>query len=122
MTVCRLLVISPLALCLLALPCQAGPCSTDVERIQVRIDTKLNAIAAAGPAADQSTAAQMHRQPTPGSIAQAEQKLGELSPDAIAKVKDAMTRARGADAAGDAAGCQRALDEVEREIGSGKRD
>ena len=79
MTVSQLLVIGPFALSLLALPCQAGPCSQDIERIQVLIDAKLNAIAAAGPAADQSTAAQMHRQPTPRSMAQAESKLGELS-------------------------------------------
>ena len=117
MTVRRLLIISPFALSLLALPCQAGPCSKDIERIQVLIDTKLNAIAAAGPTADQSTAAQLHRQPTPGSIAQAEQKLGELSPSTIEKVKDAMTRARSADTAGDADGCQRALAEVQNQIG-----
>jgi len=122
MTVRRLLAVSPFALSLLALPCQAGPCSKDLERIQLLVDARLNAIAAAGPTAGQSTAAQMHRQPTPRSMAEAEQKLGELSPSAIEKVKDAMTRARSADAAGDAAGCQQALDEVERGIGSGKRD
>ena len=54
MTVRQLLVIGPFALSLLALPCQAGPCSKDIERIQVLIDAKLNAIAAAGPTADQS--------------------------------------------------------------------
>jgi hypothetical protein len=117
MTVRRLLVISPFALALLALPCQAGPCSKDIERIQVLVDARLNAIAAAGPPADQSTAAQLHRQPTPRSMAEVEQKLGELSPGAIAKVKDALTRARGTDAAGDADGCNRALAEVQSQIG-----
>jgi hypothetical protein len=117
MTVRRLLVISPFALAFLALPCQAGPCSKDIERIQVLVDARLNAIAAAGPAAEQSTAAQLHRQPTPGSMAEAEQKLGELSPSAIEKVKAAMTRARNADAAGDADGCNRALAEIQSKIG-----
>jgi len=42
--------------------------------------------------------------------------LGELSPATITKVKDAIARARSADAAGDSAGCQQALSEVEREI------
>ena len=122
MTVRQLLVISPFALSLVALPCQAGPCSKDLERIQLLADARLNAIAAAGPTADQSTAAQLHRQPTPRSMAEAEQKLGELSPVAIEKVRDALTRARSADAAGDTVGCQQALAEVEREIGPGKRD
>jgi hypothetical protein len=117
MAIRRLLVISPFALSLLAVPCQAGPCSKDLERVQVLIDTKLNAIAAAGPTADQSASAQLHRQPTPGSIAQAEQKLGELSPSTIENVKAAMTRARSADAAGDADGCNRALAEVRSHIG-----
>jgi len=117
MAIRQLLVISPFALSLLALPCQAGPCSKDIERVQSLIDAKLNAIAAAGPSAGQSVEAQMHRQPTPRSMVEAERKLGELSPSTIEKVRDAIARARNADAAGDEAACQRALDEVQREIG-----
>ncbi len=117
MTVRQLLVISPFALSLLALPCQAGPCSKDIERIQVLIDTKLNAVAAAGPTANQSGEAQMHRQPTPRSMAEAESKLGELSPSKIAKVKEAMIRAHNADLAGDQDGCNRALADVQSQIG-----
>ncbi len=117
MTIRQLLLLSPLALSLLALPCQAGPCSKDIERVQVLIDTKLNAVAAAGPSADQSSEAQMHRQPTPRSMAEAESKLGELSPGTIAKVRAAMVRAHNADIAGDADGCNRALAEVQSQIG-----
>ena len=117
MTVRQLLVISPFALSLLTLPCQAGPCSKDIERIQVLIDTKLNAVAAAGPSAEQSSEAQMHRQPTPRSMAEAESKLGELSPSTIAKVRAAMVRAHNADIAGDADGCNKALAEVRDQIG-----
>ena len=116
MTIRQLLALGPFVLSLVALPCYAGPCTKDLERIRLLVDAKLNAAAAAGPTADQSAAAQMHRQPTPGSIAQAEQKLGELSPTVIEKVKAAMTRARSADAAGDAGGCRQALSEVERQI------
>ncbi len=116
MSIRQLLVLGPFTLSLVALPCYAGPCTKDLERIQLLVDAKLNAVAAAGPTTGQSVGAQMHRQPTPGSMAQAEQKLGELPPATITKVKDAIARARSADAAGDAAGCQQALSEVEREI------
>ena len=57
-------------------PCHAGPCSKQIEELQIQIDAKLNAAAAAGPAGDETTAATDHRQPTPKSIAAAEVKLG----------------------------------------------
>ena len=85
--------------------------------MQAKIDARLNALAAAGPSTGQSVGAQMHRQPTPGSIANVERKLGELSVDTIKKVNDAMLRAHNADIAGDKSGCGSALVEVEREIG-----
>lgn len=117
MMVRQSLVVSASALCLLTLPCQAGPCSKDITRMQARIDAHLGKTAAAGPSAKQSVGAQMHRQPTPGSMANAERELGELSPDMIVKVNEAMDRAQKADAGGDAAGCRQALDEVARAIG-----
>jgi hypothetical protein len=54
-----------------------GPCSVEIEHMQERVDTMIAATAAAGASARQSTAATMHRQPTPGSIAAAEERLGE---------------------------------------------
>lgn len=117
MTVRQRFVMSALTLCFLTLPCQAGPCTKDIERVQAKIDARLHALAAAGPSADQSVGAQMHRQPTPGSMASAERQLGELSPSAIVKVNAAMDRAQKADAAGDAAACKLALAEVEQAIG-----
>ncbi|HZQ14527.1 MAG TPA: hypothetical protein VFB31_17120 [Pseudolabrys sp.] len=113
----QLFAVAPVALAVLALPCQAGPCSKDIERVQVLIDARLNAIAASGPSADQSAAAQLHRQPTPRSMAEAESRLGELSPDTIAKVSEAMSRARAADGAGDKDGCDRALAEIQGHLG-----
>lgn len=117
MTIRHLVVISASALCFLTLPCQAGPCTKDIQSMQARIDAHLGKTAAAGPSAKQSVEAQMHRQPTPGSMASAERKLGELSPSTIVKVNEAMDRAQKADTAGDAAGCRQALDEVARTIG-----
>jgi len=110
------LVISASAFFLVTLPCEAGPCSQDITRMQTNIDTKLNALAAAGPSEKQGAAAQMHRQPTPRSIARAESKTGDLPPTAIEKVTDAMDRARKADAAGDKAACESALDDAGRLI------
>ena len=95
----------------------AGPCSPEIDRTQVRIDAKLNARAAAGPIARESTAATTHRQPTPGSIAAAEERLGEVSAEKIAAVTQAMKRARAADSAGDKSACEQALLEVQRTIG-----
>jgi hypothetical protein len=117
MTIRQLLVISPLVLSLLTLPCQAGPCAKDIDRVQTLIDARLNAVAAAGPSAGQSVEAQIHRQPTPRSMAEAERKLGELSPSTIAKIKEVMARARDADAGGDMAACQQALADAQRELG-----
>lgn len=95
----------------------AGPCSGDIDRMQARIDAKLQANAAAGPTARESTAATMHRQPTPESIAAAEARLGELSDQTIGAIAQAMTQARAADAAGDGSTCEQALANIRRVIG-----
>jgi hypothetical protein len=93
---------------------QAGPCTVQIERVQAQLDKRIEAIAGAGATGGQSVAAQLGHQPTPGSIAAAEEKLGEgksLSP-ALA----ALSRARKADADGDSAGCDQALAEAERAL------
>lgn len=92
----------------------AGPCSKEIDRTQARIDAKLEALAAVGRSAPESDAATMHRQPTPGSIAAAEVKLGDVSPEKVQAVEALMTRAREADRAGDQGACEQALAEVER--------
>ncbi len=104
-------------LLLSALPAQAGPCSKDIVSMQARIDAHLGRAAAAGPSGSQSVGAQLHRQPTPNSIANAERQLGDLSPATIVKVNGAMNRAQKADTAGDESGCRQALEEVARLIG-----
>lgn len=95
----------------------AGPCSSEIDRVQARIDARLEARAAAGPESRESTGAMMHHQPTPGSIAAAEERLGDLSPEKAEAAKQAMARARAADSAGDRSVCEQALAEVQRVVG-----
>jgi hypothetical protein len=94
----------------------AGPCTSEIEHMQGRIDAGLDATAAAGPTARESTAATMHRQPTPGSIAAAEERLGSASAGLVDTLKLAMARARAADGAGDETGCEQALADAQRAI------
>jgi hypothetical protein len=117
MTTRRLLVLSALALAMSPVAGYAGPCSDDIDRMQSRVDARLEAKAAAGPSAQESIEATMHRQPTPGSIAAAESKLGEVSPDRVKAVEAAMAGARKADLANDKSACEQALAEVQRVIG-----
>ena len=95
----------------------AGPCSGDIDKMQARINAALDAKAAAGPTAKEGTFAGMSKQPTPRSMAAAEEKLGELSPQTIDAVRQAMVKARAADSAGDSSVCASALAEVQRAIG-----
>ena len=95
----------------------AGPCSHEIGRMLAEIDAKLEAKAAAGPSARESTAATMHRQPTPGSIAAAETRLGDVSSQKVETVAAAMVRARKAYYAGDQSACEQALADVQRALG-----
>ncbi len=117
MTIRPMLVVSAAALATSTITGYAGACSHDIDRMQARIDAKLEALAAAGPVARESAGALMHRQPTPGSIAAAEGRLGEISSQTVEAVRAAMARAREADRAGDTAACEQALSDVQRTIG-----
>ena len=97
---------------------RAGPCTTDIDNMQARIDAKLEATAAAGPSARQGTFAGRSSQPTPRSLAAEEVKAGELSPGDVTTVRDAMTQARASDAAGDAQACRQALAKVQQVVGA----
>jgi hypothetical protein len=97
--------------------CYGGPCSDAIGRMQGQIDAKLEAKAAAGPYAREGARAGMSDQPTPRSMAAVEEKLGEISPQTVATVKQAMARARAADSAGDKAACETALADVQRALG-----
>jgi hypothetical protein len=107
-------VLAAIALALSIVTSDAGPCSLEIDRIQDRVDAMIAATAAAGPSARESTAATMHRQPTPSSIAAAEEGLGEGA--RAERALAAIARARAADRAGDKSGCQHALADVQRAI------
>lgn len=97
-------------------PCLAGPCSSQIDAMQGRIDAKLSALAAAGPAGSESVAATDSHQPTPKTIAEAEVKLGDVSAKLVDNVAEAMTRARTADVAGDSVACEEALAVVRKAL------
>jgi hypothetical protein len=95
----------------------ARPCSDDIAQAESRLNKRLEAIAAAGPSGPQdATAFGKHLQPTPRTVATAEEKLGELSQQKIEAIRHAMERARAADAAGDKSACRQALADVEHEL------
>lgn len=94
----------------------AGPCSSRIEQTQQSIDAKLQAREAKGASAGESTSATLHRQPTPRSIAAAEEALSGLSAEKVELVEKAMARARSADESGDEKACSEALAEVQRAI------
>jgi hypothetical protein len=93
----------------------AGPCTAQIEAVQAQVDARSAAIAAAGPVARESTAALLHREPTPSSIARAEERLGEGA--SVEKALSALERAREADRAGNEGSCELALAEARRAIG-----
>ena len=88
----------------------AGPCAPMIAQAQAKVDARIEAQAGRGHSAPESTGALRHRQPTPESIARAEQQLreGVKAEPALAL----LAEARKADEAGDLAACQRALDQL----------
>jgi hypothetical protein len=86
----------------------AGPCSAEIDRLQAAVDARIDITAGTGRIGRESAAATEHHQPTPGSIAGAEENLGEGP--AYDQVLAALAKARDADQAGDAASCERALE------------
>jgi type II secretory pathway component PulM len=112
----RLLALSGVVLAASTTTCSASPCSPEIERLQTRLDTRLETKADAGPSAPESRRALRHDQPTPRSIASAEAKLGEISPEKAKIIRESMARAREADQAGDNSVCEQALAEVRRTI------
>jgi hypothetical protein len=92
---------------------QAGPCTkqiAEVERQILQLQATPSSSGAGLPSAPQTMGAQLHHQPTPGSVESAQSK-------ATADASAALGRARKADAAGDAAACASALDEAKRLYG-----
>ena len=106
--------VAGMAFILGAVSAQAGPCTDRIYQTGVDVAKLLNSAAAQGRTQPQSTFATMHRQPTPGSIASAEQEAGDLTPEEAQAVTEAMDEARHADDEGDRAACEKALSDVDR--------
>ena len=117
MSTWRILAVSAAALIASLSPTNAGPCSKEIDQTQARLDARLEARAAGGPAGRESVAATDHRQPTPESIAAAEERLGDISPEKTQAAQAAMAQARAADAAGDRSACEQALADAQRLLG-----
>jgi hypothetical protein len=97
---------------LVCVPALAGPCANEIYQADIAIGKWLDAAAAKGKAGDQSTFATMHRQPTPATIAGAEEQVGDIPAAVVEEVRAFMQAARKADEAGDKAGCEKALAEA----------
>jgi hypothetical protein len=87
----------------------SGPCTTQIAQLERQISFRASG-PATGPTAAQSVGAQLHHQPTPGTVEHAE-TVANADADA------ALEQARQADAAGNADGCNRALKEARRLYG-----
>jgi hypothetical protein len=101
-------------LALVAAPAQAGPCTDRIYKADLAVENILDAAASSGKPAAQSTFATMHRQPTPATVATAEQKTGALSSAQVEAITAKLDAARDADDKGDSAVCEKALNEVDR--------
>jgi hypothetical protein len=87
---------------------QAGPCTNQISQVEQAIrhaQAKSGPGGSGEPSAPQSIGAQLHHQPTPGSVQSAEH-VANADGDA------ALERARKADAAGNSAACAKALAEA----------
>jgi hypothetical protein len=85
-------------------PAHSGPCTTQIAALEQQINTTPPG-PESGPSAPQTVGAQLHHQPTPGSVQHGEyvaNKDGDT----------ALERARKADARGEAKACNDALNEA----------
>jgi hypothetical protein len=116
MTFRELLVLSTAAVAVSTQPSRANSCSQDIDRAWAQVNTKIQARSGAGRSVPQGTIAFLHRQPTLGSVAAAQERLVDVWMPMETAVA-ALTRAREADRANDRAACEEALAEVRRAIG-----
>jgi len=95
------------ALCLNLAGARAGPCTEDIAKFEDVVRQAAQGKADVGPFGRQSVDSQLHRQPTPASIAHAKH-------EADAMFDAALTRAKTLDAEGRLAECMSALAEAKR--------
>ena len=117
MKITRMLALSAVAFAASTSASLAGPCSAEIDAMMARINAVVHHAAAGSTAKEQAVAAGRHVHPTPRSMAATEEKLGQISPETIKLVEQAMDRARAADSVGDNVACKEALADVQRAIG-----
>ncbi len=117
MTKRAVLALAAVACAASAASARAGPCAADLYKAQVEIGKRLDAIAAKGKSGAEGNFATLHRQPTPGTVAGAEEKVGDISEADVAKVRQSMLAARKADESGDMQACEKALADVRQALG-----
>lgn len=88
----------------------AGPCTVAIERIETALDELTST--ENGSAVHQSLSAQLHRQPSPRSVAQGQKQAN----DDELHHRAALKRARAADADRDELACLKALPDVRHEF------
>ena len=114
MRILQLMTWSAAALCVSLPVAHAGSCSDDIDRMQARIDARVEAIAAAGPFVPPGVSAGMGVQPTPFGMAVVEEKMGEVSTNKVDAIRAAMAQAHAASSAGNYKTCEQALARVRR--------
>jgi hypothetical protein len=110
------LILSAAVVMFSTLPSFASSCSQDIDRAWVQVNAEIRARVAAGRSAPQGTTAVLHRQPTPSSMAAAEETLVDIWLP-IETAVAALARAREADGINDRIACEGALADVQRVIG-----
>jgi hypothetical protein len=95
----------------------AAVCSDEIDAIQARIDSKVEATTAAGSPPANAKEGPNSVQPTPCSKAGVGERVGELQPEIVQSIEQSMAGARTADTNGDKAVCEQALAEVRRTLG-----
>jgi hypothetical protein len=95
----------------------AGPCAEDLYKADVDVGKRLEEIAASGKTGTESTFATAHHQPTPATVAGAEEKVGDISEAQVTAVRKYMAEAKQADDAGEKDACEKALSEARNLLG-----
>jgi hypothetical protein len=106
-------VIGAATLGLPVLPGHTGPCSHEIDRMQVQLDAKIAMIVDTARFAHEARAAFGLPARTKLSVAEGARGDGAWIGEAVA----AMTRARDADGTSDVVACEQSLEEVRRTIG-----
>jgi hypothetical protein len=114
-----LLLLTSTAASFVAAPASAkSSCSADLRRTQIAVDRALEQHAGASPSAPESRSAKLSHQPTPSTIARAENRFDHWPNGDVAVA--ALKRARQANKRGDLQGCREALGEAHTAIGANR--